>query len=389
MKRDLPDKGFVFWPVGTGDSISIIVSEDDWMQVDLHQTEAEDGKVSIVEELVENLPQKDGKPYLAVFALTHPDKDHCNGFSELLEKVTIGELWFTPRVFTEHQDEFCEDACSFQEEAMRRIGETSKGKDGTPSGDKAKIIGYHKKYNDQEFNDFPDSQLVIPGTYVQDYDGKPIAEDEFKIFIHAPLQEAIEEDRNNTSLAMQVSLNEGDKWSKALLFGDLAYLRINEIFEITEANDNADTLEWNILLAPHHCSKSVMYHKDENGVERYKPEIIDYLNKYKDGEGVIVASSEKVPASNNKGDNPPHAKAKSKYLDVVSTDDFVCTQEHSSASEPSPVILEADNGEISIRNAAIFTSNKGVLSKPAVEDSLREVENDPRPPSESVRYGKK
>lgn len=389
MARSLPEKGFVFWPVGTGDSTSVIINEEDWMQVDLHQTDAEDGKVSIVDELVENLPQKDGKPYLAVFALTHPDKDHCNGFSELLEKVTIGELWFTPRVFTEHQDEFCEDACAFKDEAMRRIGETSKGKDATPSGDKAKIIGYHKKYDDQEFNDFPDTQLVIPGTYVRDYDGKSTSEDEFKVFIHAPLQEAMEEDRNNTSLAMQVSLNQDGKLSKALLFGDLAYLRINKIFELSEINDNPHALEWNILLAPHHCSKSVMYHKDEDGVERYKQEIIDYFNKYQDGDGIIVASSEKIPASNDKGDNPPHAKAKSKYLDVVNNDDFVCTQEHSTASDPGPVILEVDGGDLTIKDAVTGVSGPGILSKPAVEESLREVENDPRPPSEPVRYGEK
>ena len=57
MSRTLPEKGFVFWPVGNGDSTSIIISDDDWMQVDLNQTDAEDGRVDIVDELIENLPK--------------------------------------------------------------------------------------------------------------------------------------------------------------------------------------------------------------------------------------------------------------------------------------------------------------------------------------------
>ena len=385
MAYSLPERGFVFWPVGTGDSTSIILNEDNWIQVDLNQTAAEDGKVSIIDELIENLPQKDNKPYLAVFALTHPDEDHCKGFEEFLDKVTIGEIWFTPRTFENHED-LCEDATAFQEEALRRIEKISASGNDTSSGDKAKIIGFHESIQEQ-FPDFPDEQLVVPGNYIEDYDGNKILEDELKIFIHAPLKEAIEEDRNNTSLAMQVSLNDGDSWSKALLFGDLAYLRIAKIFEITEENDNEDALEWNILLAPHHCSKSVMYHEDENGVEKYKSEIIDKLKKYQDGEGIIVSSSEKVPASNDKGDNPPHAKAKAKYLDIVDNDDFVCTVENSSTSSPEPVVIDTSDGELAVRNAAVVVSSPNIISKPAAEEALKEVEDDPHSPSEPVRYG--
>jgi hypothetical protein len=67
----------------------------------LHHTEAseddDDECYPVVSHLVAELPEVDGKPYLSVFALTHPDKDHVQGFGKLLEEATIGELWLTPR----------------------------------------------------------------------------------------------------------------------------------------------------------------------------------------------------------------------------------------------------------------------------------------------------
>lgn len=79
------------------------MNDDTVMQIDLrHMAKADDEKdpaIGVIDELVRLLPKKDGKPYLAVFALTHPDDDHIHGFAELLKQVTIGEIWHTPRIF--------------------------------------------------------------------------------------------------------------------------------------------------------------------------------------------------------------------------------------------------------------------------------------------------
>src|SRR5262245_8065528 len=110
----LPKLGFVFWPVGCGDSTTIVIAPDVIMQVDLHHLECSDDdadpRVPVLDRLVPLLPKRNGKPYLAVFVLTHPDKDHCLGFKEFLKRVTIGELWFSPRVFWEHKGDLWEDA---------------------------------------------------------------------------------------------------------------------------------------------------------------------------------------------------------------------------------------------------------------------------------------
>src|SRR5581483_10844107 len=111
-REDLPERGVVFWPVGNGDSVTILLGDDlrtgreAVIQIDLHHmTQAEDEAdphVAVVDALEEILPTgDDGRPYLSVFLLTHPDQDHCRGFADLLDRVTIGELWFTPRVFRE------------------------------------------------------------------------------------------------------------------------------------------------------------------------------------------------------------------------------------------------------------------------------------------------
>ncbi|GAA3289148.1 hypothetical protein GCM10020295_00310 [Streptomyces cinereospinus] len=77
----------MFWPVGTGDSTTIVLGGDLVVQVDLRDMKAadEDDAVvaAVIDRLEETLPQPDGKtPYLAVFALTHADKDHCCGFGD-------------------------------------------------------------------------------------------------------------------------------------------------------------------------------------------------------------------------------------------------------------------------------------------------------------------
>ena len=122
---ELPGQGYVFWPVGTGDSTTITVNSDVVMQVDLHHLasseEEDDPHTPIVDRLVDLLPTVDGDPYLSVFILTHPDEDHCRGFADLLDRVTIGEIWFTPRIFREYKKDLCDDAVAFKEEADRRV----------------------------------------------------------------------------------------------------------------------------------------------------------------------------------------------------------------------------------------------------------------------------
>lgn len=342
----VPEKGFIFWPVGTGDSTTVRVDETVYLQLDLrHMAKSEDSddpSWPVIDELIEILPTLGGKPFLSTFALTHPDLDHCQGFEELNQRVIISELWMSPRTFREyHGDEdLCDDAEAFYNEAMRRVKETISAGGDPGQGNRIRIIGYDDLLEDDAFRGFPDAFLSVPGHAITIIDGQDHSE-QFRAFVHAPFKEDSYEDRNDCSLAFQISLANGQGVGQALLMGDLKYPIIRRIFDYS----TPDTLAWNVLLAPHHCSKSVMYTK-ENGddKETLQEGIVRDMGNAGLSPGYIVASSDSVPVSNEPGDNPPHAVAKAQYLRIV-PNEFYCTHQHPNDDDPIPVIFEVtENG---------------------------------------------
>ena len=145
MKLTIPNQGLVFWPVGTGDSTTIRITETHFMQVDLHHMEqAEDGSDSarpVVDELLEILPTRRGHPYLSAFVLTHPDEDHCKGFARLNEKALISELWICADSFRGPNANLCDDAKAFRQEAIRRINKTIEAGGDPGPGHRIRVIG--------------------------------------------------------------------------------------------------------------------------------------------------------------------------------------------------------------------------------------------------------
>ena len=345
MAFELPGRGLVFWPVGNGDSTTIVVDAETCLQVDLnHLEKSEDGddaSWAVVDELVKRLPRVNGRPYLAAFALTHPDQDHCRGFAELLDKVDIGELWFTPRIFGEYGKDLCEDAKEFKKEAERRVKKTIETEDDPGAGNRIRVFGYSELLEDDEFKDFPEDRLSVPGNELTVIDEKDVS-DEFRAFVHAPFKDDDVGDRNDTSLGMQITLYHGAQKLRALLLGDLSYPIIKRIFEVSEKDD----LAWNVLLAPHHCSKAAMYWKDEGeDDEKLKKHIVEEMDEASVEPNRVVSSSNPVPSSNKAGDNPPHAKAKTQYETI--TESFLCTMD-----QDEPIVAEIDDKKVVLAGVA-------------------------------------
>ena len=341
-----PDRGFIFWPVGTGDSTTIRVAEGVYIQVDIrHLAKSEDEEDTawpVIDELVEILPTVDNEPFLSVFALTHPDQDHCQGFEDLNEQVSISELWMSPRTFREYRknEDLCKDAEAFHKEAMRRVKAAIAAGGDPGSGDRIRIIGYDDLLEESEFEGFPKDLLSIPGETITTVDGEDRS-DVFMAFVHAPYKDDSYGDRNDCSLAFQISLFNGKGIGRAMLMGDLKYPIIRRIFDLSEN----ESLAWNVFLAPHHCSKSVMYWQDDGeDEETLKEDLVTDIGNLALDPGFVVSSSEPVPAANEPGDNPPHAKAKEQY-ELIVPDDFLCTHEHKDAENPEPIIFEvAEDG---------------------------------------------
>ena len=336
-----PDRGLIFWPVGTGDSTTIRVAETVYMQVDIrHMAKSEDEddpSCPVIDELIEFLPTYRREPYLSVFALTHPDLDHCQGFEELNDRVTISELWMSPRTFREFRetDDLCDDAQAFHDEAMRRVKEAVDAGGDPGRGHRIRIIGYDELLQEPDFEGFPEEFLTIPGETITILDDDDLSQ-VFEAFVHAPFKDDSFGDRNDCSLAFQISLYNGTGAGRALLMGDLSYPIIRRIFDHSETA----TIEWNALLAPHHCSKSVMYWKaEDDDDETLKHDMVRDLGNAALDPGYVVSSSEPVPGKNDPGDNPPHAKAKAQYQRIV-PNEFICTHEHPNETNPEPIIFE-------------------------------------------------
>lgn len=337
-----PKKGVVYWPVGTGDSSTIFIGEKT-IQVDLHNLgKAEDENTphwEIVKELESFLPKKNKRPFLDVFILTHPDLDHIKGFQELLSRVDIGELWFTPRIFTEYKKELSDDAHKFREEAIRRVKECKNG-NNVKEGDRIKVFGFSEILKKDIYKDIlTEKMLTIPGQEISTFNGNDLS-DELSIFIHSPFKESLEgDDRNDTSLGFQVTLTEGTEEGRFLFFGDLKYDSIMKIFDI---NKDDIHLRWDVLLAPHHCSKKVMYVREDEK-DKLQQDIMDNFEKLKMNDPFVISSSEKFRVNDKNGDNPPHIKAKNRYLTLLEDEThFICTHEHSDKEKPEPIQFVVD-----------------------------------------------
>lgn len=375
-------RGVLFWPVGTGDSTTFIVREDAIMfQVDLrHSSKSEDPETDccpVIDYLEEHLPIVNDRPYLSAFALTHPDKDHIQGFQSLLERVDIGELWFTPRVFREQDDDGCEDAQAFRTEAHRRVDATLAAGGDPGSGDRVRLIGYDTLLEEDQYQGFPREFFSVPGHVVESLDGEYLA-GEFRAFIHAPFkQDDMVGDRNDTSLVMQVVLGSDPTEGGVLLFGDHKYPTIRKIFDTSIANGNEDNLRWQVMLASHHCSKSVMY-QDEDGKLVLKQDILDDFEKYQVGLGFIVASANCIPTSNEDGDNPPHAIAKARYSEIV-TGGFVCT--HDDGGHAEPLRFDANGADIVYGSGGYFNDPQSLTA------AVGEARGSDETPTTKVGFG--
>ncbi|NQV15305.1 hypothetical protein HQ531_07595 [bacterium] len=351
MFEQFPEKGFVFWPVGTGDSSTIVINDETIMQIDLHQLEKaeeeDDPHVQIVQELESKLNKVDGKPFLNVFALTHPDEDHIKGFEELLEKVTIGEIWHTPKIFHEYKKDLCDDAIAFKDEVTRRKDLIISNSGNVDVGDRILVVGHDSLFTEgADYEKLPEEFRANPGNLITSLNGNEYS-DNLEVFIHAPFKEDISGDRNNTSLALHIKIINGASFGQALFFGDREYPTIKKIFDRTTEKGNTDRLAWNIMLSAHHCSKKVMYWKEEEeGEESLKQDILDEFDKYSQDTPFIVASAE-ADFTDGKGDNPPHKKARNRYEELIEGDHFICTQEHEIDGVIEPIVFRLDDEGLS------------------------------------------
>ncbi|MFP3248596.1 MAG: hypothetical protein RXR20_29255, partial [Paraburkholderia sp.] len=115
-------------------------------------------------------------------------------------------------------------------------------------------------------------------------------------------------------------------------------------------------------------------------------DILDHLQSGKRKGAYIVSSSPAIPGRTMPGDNPPHAKAKNRYLEIVDAPgNFLCTDEYSTPKKLRPIIFTVTDGGIRLADGD-FT-----LSEQAKEDlakAVAAVRGTNAPPAAKVGFGK-
>jgi len=353
------DATITYFPVGNGDATLIRLSDNTTILVDCNLSEdSEDpdvpGSYDVREHLLQVLKRDDsGRPHVGVFILTHPDQDHIRGLTrafylgdpakytdddEKEKRIITDELWFAPRVFSPHEGDLCDDAKAYRREAARRIAlYRSKAAARSNPGNRLRVIGY----SDVDALDGLDDVLTVPGEELNLINGQ--VRSDFSFFVHGPLKKDSDDkwaDRNDTSIILQARFTVDDvpRAALALMGGDAGCAIWEQVVDLSKRQD----LEWDLFLAPHHCSWSFFSEAPEDDDEPSE-KIMSLLGKRRKG-AWVVASSKPIKDDD---DSPPSHKAAEAYRKAVGKDHFLCTGEHPDEDEPTPIcFIMSANGPV-------------------------------------------
>lgn len=380
-----------FYPVGTADCSLIKLENGQTIIVDCQIKDCKDKDgvqiaFDVKDDLLKEVKKDDyGHPYVDLFISTHPHDDHCIGFAEHFyhgkpdeyddkkdaDKIVIGELWVTPRALGNN---LSESAAAIRVEAKRRRTLYNDDEDYQGNyGNYLRIIGY------DEDKPFDDRYGYVPGTLVTIVNGNSM--DFLEIFIHAPFKGDVsacknEDDKNATSIVAQFGFkNEknGAVKHRLLMGGDAEH---NIWQHILDNNQSDEKLQWNIFLAPHHCSWT--FFNDSSNKEDVLPSADEILKKQIGDNSFIVSSSADILDDDK---NPPCYQAKKEYKKrLKNKDNFLVTAvAHVVNDIPQPIIFRLNaqgiskvRGEIdssqarkfgqALKNGGLFVSSTGLLS---------------------------
>jgi|LSQX01.1.fsa_nt_gb hypothetical protein len=341
-----------FYPVDNGDTVLIKVPNAT-VQIDANIRDNNDCYDVMSDILNELVTDNKGRYHLDLFMLTHPDEDHCRGIDNNYylgdpdkysdsdkenDLVIIDELMVTPMLFT---DATSSSAKALKKEANRRrnlYDDNSPAKD--KAGNRLVIIGYD---GNKRYDKVPS---YIPGDSIKEINGKIMSLLEF--FVHSPFKDSLvegraEADKNGTSIVMQARfkyLSSDTQPSALYLFGgDADHYIWKEIQNQSKNHNNDKKLDFDIFMAPHHCSwtyfNDVPYKKGvtDTPVDSSK----NLITKHKTSGAVIIASSKQIKDDD---DNPPHYPAKEEYIKLIGSDKFISLAEEPDSKNPKPVIYE-------------------------------------------------
>ncbi len=350
--------------VGNGDMTLMKIASNDiyhYVLVDMHirqSGESDDDKCDALRSLYDMLEKDDeGRPYVDVLILTHPDEDHIRGFRENFHrgspddyvtpkdgeegKVFVREIWSSPLIFRRKSknNSLCKDAVAFNTEAKRRVELFKAEKDVGIQGDRIRLIGEDE---DGKTNDIMDivyqNEDVIDTlneVYIKELSAivlGPLADDEF--------DDCTSPDKNRSSIIIQWGLAGHGYTSPSnyiLLAGDAGVEVWDVLWE--KYGNNTEMLQYDILLAPHHCSWHTMSHDSfsDSDDPKVSEDAKSALSQARQG-AVVVSSSDKIKDDDN---DPPNYQAMKEYERITDKSDgsFQCLANYKPSNGKAPEVL--------------------------------------------------
>jgi len=355
-----------FYPVGNADNTFIKLEDKTTVLIDCQIREGEEDtngiKIYDVKSDLLKEVQKDAdkNPFIDLFILSHPHEDHCKGFEKNFyqgkpsdyndanrkkNEIIIGEIWVTQMIFS---NDLCDDASAIRKEVKRRKQLFESGsKDINNYGDRLRIIGYNE-------NDVTVEGLhYTPGHTIDLINGEK--NDYLSFFIHGPFKSDLvigrtEKDHNTTSIILQAQfrvVKNGEIKTKAIFGGDADLYVWEKVVDISENNNNSDKLEWDLFLAPHHCSWTFFNdtpYKDNKTPKESAFRFLDYKNSNAD----IIASSVEIIDNET---NPPCFQAKEEYVKKIGKNHFLNTGINKNNKAPEPIIYLIDEDGFTFEKA--------------------------------------
>lgn len=329
------------YPVNNGDA-TMIETGDEVVLVDVNYrescTDPNSDAYDFAPELRRACRRSNGRHELDVFVLSHPDQDHLGGADKLLyldepddyepdeeePLILVRELWVSPYALNAYETDASKPMLT---EVRRRHGLVD-----TPLGD---VDGNRLKVLSVD-----DGELMGDiGRGLQWALLGPTREE-----ATIPMPDDEDEPRpscNDSSLVIRWTLLNGEAEARLLLGGDAGV----DVWERIQRDygDESGLLDWHVLLAPHHCSRTAMARKNEDtGQYDYSQLALDALG-HVEGGGFVISSSKPVRRDD---DNPPSWEAKQRYLQILrkgnpdgAGDRFLNPESHRDGS-PAPVVFE-------------------------------------------------
>lgn len=358
-----------FFPVGTGDMglVKLADTAETTLLIDINiraaADERDDDTPDVAKELRSRLKRdKDGRPFVDAFLLTHPDQDHCAGLEKHFylgsladypddkkpqteKRIVIREMWSSPMVFRRANKKkgftLCADASAWAKEARRRVKVNRDKKfANVGDGDRILILGEDENGKTDDLG----SILIKTGETIKRINGKDTSF--LSALLLGPLPKGDDEEeatlsKNDSSVILNLKLAASGTVADGCKFlaGGDAEVAIWE--KLWDGNKKTpEVFQYDLLLAPHHCSWHTLSY-DSWSEKRTKGTVSEKarnaFSQCRDG-AFIVASSDPIKDDNN---DPPCIGAKWEYEKILKAPkgEFYCTGEYPSENKLEPLVF--------------------------------------------------